>query len=44
MKLLRLSYLVNYVLVEKIRYEMHKVAELTCQTIDCQALSFILSL
>lgn len=28
MKLLQLSYLINYVLVDRIRYEIHKVAEL----------------
>lgn len=38
MKLLQLSYLVNYVAVERIRYEIHKVAEFPCQTIDRQAL------
>lgn len=43
MKLLGLSYLVNYVLVERLRYEIHKVAGLLCQSIDRQALSFILN-
>lgn len=43
MKLLLLSYLVSYVLVERIRYEIHKVAGLPCQGIDRQALSFISS-
>lgn len=44
MNLLWLSYLVNYVLTERIWYEIYKVADCPFQTIDCQALSFFLSL
>lgn len=44
MNLLWLSYLVNYVSVERIRYEIYKVARCPFCTIDCQGLSFFLSL
>lgn len=39
MKLLWLSYPISYVLLERIRYEIHKVVECSSQTIDFQGLS-----